>query len=37
VLPTEALGVICPRLASRISQGCDEAAPALPYDRSAGE
>jgi hypothetical protein len=37
VLPTEALGVICPRLARRVSQNCDEAVPALLYDRSAGD
>ncbi len=37
VLPTEALGRICPRLESRVGQSCDEAAPALLFDRSAGD
>ncbi len=35
-LPTEGLADICPRLAGRIGQNCDEATPALLYDRSAG-
>ena len=37
VLATATLGAICPRLAGRIGQNCDETAPALVYDRSAGD
>src|SRR5262249_42702503 len=37
VRPTQPRGQPCPHRASRIGPSCDEAAPALLFDRSAGD